>query len=338
MNLADYSELVVKPYLPETLVSRESWEKLRKLKAHFPSTITDFWGYECRLSAKKDTDILFCINKDQKGFTVDNIANLVAISKDWENIAYFLKKWQSKTDSFSHQINNLWLEFDSEVMEDKSPIPSLFFAPNVRSYEEFVSLYQDFSNTIGLNFDEKTLSFYAHVVTTLPYGAWIPQVGFMLARTREHIRFYVHGLSKEGIIQFLKKNNWKGNLSNLEKIVVHLSQYARVIDLDIDLSEEGISNKIGLECYFEEGALHHPKFRTFLQFLVSTGFCSQEKMWALFSYYGEINSCFSEDMRSFLGDVPLITCRRFVHHIKISYEGDNALEAKVYLGLIKEFI
>lgn len=334
----------VKESLPSSLIDQEGYTRLAAVAEHLPVEITTFWGLECRLGRPDaKADILFqTINQSQgqrllagqKPSTLDFICERWPA---WGKLRTFSRQWSDPEHPFHNHIRNVWLEFDtaSSLSSDgaKNVIshPSIFFGPTKHAYnEQFFGLLIDVINT----FDEKEPKFTKSLksfIALLPNGAQLFQTGIMISRSNEGLRVCVKEVSSEYIPKWLAENGWDGDTQGMAGLLSEIVPLAQTIALDVDLTEKGMGEKIGLECYMDWLMDDTDQWRPLLDFIEAKGLCLPLKREGLLAFPGISRSPLSQRITS--DGILFSNLQRKIHHIKLNFLDSDIVEAKVYLSL-----
>jgi Rps23 Pro-64 3,4-dihydroxylase Tpa1-like proline 4-hydroxylase len=344
---------VTKPFVPTPLIDQESWEQIEAIAQYLPSQSTNFFGFEWRLGeSRARADLLLCMGAGEPGQAMlagsevpDMFLAELFQQPIWAQIREFAACWHNTLSPLHQKVSNIWLEFDVDKPSTHSPIPSCFFGSNVIYADPLADPYPHtwITRTAirllqGASLSPVLEQQVFRSVDALPLGAYVFQVGLMLARGAGQVRLCIRGISTRQIIEYLDTLGWSGCGESLQNQLWELSHYADRIDLDLDIGETGIAPKIGLECYLNFQPKLQPKWSAFLQYLVTHGLCLPEKQEALLAYPGFVREKTHRDqfpahllnLSNFLGNHHEVVFMRGLHHIKVVYQADRAIEAKAY--------
>lgn len=360
-SLAQYLG-ILKPTISSDLISPQCWDNIESVATTLPNAISTFFGFECRLGIEEaHADFLVCAEAQAMGREVlaGNCSAALAaplyVHPVWQQIHDFSQHWNNQDTPLYDGVNNIWLEFD--IVREKSlpsdglfaniPVPSFFFGPQ--------SIYSD-SDARWTIYDALKLiknKDVPQVVATnllncynlLPEGAYVFQIGVMLARESDLVRVCIRDIYPEQIADYLTALGWPGSIEKLNKTLDELSSYVARIDLDIDIGES-ILPKIGLECYFKKQPQFEPRWYLLLDYLVENEFCTIQKRDSLLSYTGYLRGQPRPDylpdnlekIYSLLGYRYEGIFFKGLHHIKLTFQEDKALEAKAYLYISQQLI
>ncbi len=110
--------------------------------------------------------------------------------------------------------------------------------------------------------------------------------GVMLSRPTAGVRLIIAKIHHDQIIPYLTKLGWSEENEQLPVLLKELQQNVTRIVLHITITENGIDQKIGLECSFASDKYHlETGWSSFFNYLVKKGLCLPEKKDALLAVY-----------------------------------------------------
>lgn len=335
----------IRSQIPLSLVNEDGLGRIEEILNSFPAELSNFWGLEIRLNHETPlADVLFQIKRDTLGHLLlagikqeDSELNLLCDQYPfWADLRKLALAWAEKEKTgedglLDRHLLNLWLEFDTEaLLAGHSPLellaqPSVFFGFNSRE----------------LNFSEQA-SFLAQISalfpphsllgdTLLPFLRGIPapgklfQLGTMLGRPTGDLRVCVNDLGPEQIPDWLSDLGWEGDQEALSRLLKRLSPMTRNFAIDLNLTPKGPAQKIGIECYLQK-----PE-ETFLDLLQDITLCIAEKCQALLAYCGTTNLPGSR--RRSKDGAQQYMLSRYIHHIKLGFQGSQVTDTKAYLAV-----
>lgn len=321
----------VAPYLTADLISPTHLTHLQTIAGRLPTTLTNYFGFECRLGeAAATADILFCVRQVANQPLV--LAGLRrGIPEEWgqqetvwQRVRDFGREWATPTSRLFRKVQDIWLEFDVAGPPDAIPIPSLFFGSKVIHAgipanahrwisEEAVRLLTGRPLTVPLQ--QSLLA----CIAALPDHALLFQMGAMLSREPAFVRVCLSRLTAEMIWSYLEAVGWSGERSRLAPLLDDLSPFTGSFALDLDLLEGKIGPRIGLECGLQKGSTT-AEWSPFLDYLVAQGLCLPGKRDGLLHYL--------------VSDDDAGPVERGLHHIKVVLESGVPTEAKAYLSVV----
>lgn len=346
-SLTEYLTLV-KSDVSDRLIDAESWSQIEKIANLLSSQITNFFGFECRLgTAAAKADFLLCISAKEVGQKIltgaSALPDRLLQSPVWQQVRNFTNSWQEPTSPLYANVDNIWLEFDVDGNSDRSPIPSCFFGSQTITSAAATNSYTWVTQTAIQLLRDRALSpaIEQHLFgcfAALPNGVHVFQVGLMLARQSDAVRICLRGISPDQIIDYLSQIGWLGSTTELATLLAELSTHVERIDLDLDVVEAGVAAKIGLECYLNVQPKYEPRWTSLLDYLVEIGLCLPQKQAALLTYPGYVREKNHRErwpshllkLSQFMGPNYETVLMRGLHHIKVVYQSDRAIEAKAY--------
>jgi hypothetical protein len=360
-SLTDYLALM-EAHVPTALIDAAQWQQIHAIGQFFPSAITTFFGFECRLGvADAKADFLLCADATEAGRRV-LAANAygIDVSQDlfyhpvWQNLRQFSTNWESEASILYDKVQNVWLEFDTAAQSNHLfPVPSCFFGPTplfrspaVHTEHPHGWVWQKALPLIlGRSLPSSVEAALMQCLACLPEQAYVFQVGVMLSRQWDGVRLCVRNISPSDVISYLKQINWQGDSVALQDLLNDIAAVTDRIDLDIDVSDH-VLPKIGLECYLYRQPKFDDRWNTFLDLLVLQGKCSLAKRQALLEYSGYIRErtdptrwpASIRKLTGLLGPNYEWVVFKGLHHIKLVYQESQVQEAKVYLYVSRSLI
>ncbi len=327
---------VASPHVSTLLVSPQNFSDIQTIANSYPSGLTDFLGFECRLNGdESQTDWALAISGkgDARYILADFLNNgyLPQSSKqtyEWQQIQKFSKMWTDSNSILHNKIVGAWLEFD---MPDSLPevlVPSVFFNPaNINGitahdpaqYEWFtkkaipILIGRRLSKTIELNLRA--------CIQKMPRKASLFIVGVMLSRKTSDIRMSVLFRDSRQIMSYLDEIGWSDDETETFASLIKELDAKKVnrMVLDFDVGKQ-IGKKIAVECSFYPNHHHKEEYwKELLDFLVEKGFVTPEKRDELLRFPGK-----EQEHSSIV---------RYITHVKIVYEPGKPIKAKAYLAI-----
>lgn len=356
LNSAKFLSLV-ESSVSEELISSKNLKKIQSLASCFSNPITSFYGFESRLSSRKTcADYLFAVSS-MRGER-EALARLIQekslpdefmAQPEWQNVSRFVLEWVNQ-DSILHQnVLGMWFEFDIVENSSQTPIPCIFLHTiplrmSTESDKEKIHWLTRKALPLitGKDLPEKIQENLFHAIQILPKDALVMDAGVMLSRPTAGIRLIIAKIQPDQIIPYLTNVGWLDENGQLSKLIGDLEQQVSRIVLHITITENGVDQKIGIECSFAPDQYHlETRWRSFLSYLVKQGLCLPEKKNALLEFVGVEQE---DRKRSFDTAVFKPTVKieqddfssalvRYISHIKLVYEPNHDLYAKAYPGV-----
>lgn len=320
-NIISYINTIV-PGLPDGIISAEASARLSKLAALFSDFAASEYIMESCLNAEDaEVDFSFRVLTEEKECLGDGVKRIhfspLAADATWLRIIDFVNYWPQ-------DIEDIWLEMDYDEYEKQIPLPCFFFNAervvknrNVDYALLFAALRLLLSDAqVDLLRDN-----LVNVIDLLPPDAGLFQIGTMLARNSDRVRIFTNELSREQTLDYLAAIGWTGSFTRLEELFNLLHGYSDgQYILDFDVTEEGISSKIGINF----GLKDKPALPAFLDNLVACQLCTDSKKRGVLTWSGS--------QGSFLGsDYGFTAMIKDISHFKASYSPDEGVKVKAYL-------
>ena len=363
-SLAQYLDLI-KPDVSEQLIDAAHWADIAAIAQWLPGPITNFFGFECRLGdPTPQADFLLSVGTDEAGQRIlagqsPRYPLNPALLKEpvWQQVQQFTQTWLNESSDLYPNVNNIWLEFDVDGNSTEPPIPSCFFGsqticvkpdttgPSAPPLHRWVS-QTAIAQLQGRPMDAALEAQLRHCLDALPVDSHVFQVGLMLARPVNMVRICLRDITPKQVLSYLKKLGWGGSLKALSSCLMMQSQLTDRIDVDLDVSSQGISTKLGLECYLPAQPQLNPAWSQLLDYLVTKGWCLSAKREALLQYpgfarerdHGDRWPSYPRQLSQLLGDRREGVFFRGLHHIKLVFHTDRIVEAKAYCWVSQQLI
>lgn len=356
LNAAQYLSSV-ESNIPEELISSQNYREMKNLASSFNGSITSFFGFETRMNNfNANSDFLFAVSS-QRGerealanlFTTGKLPKSFLSMREWKNIGNFVTTWADPFSDLYNKILGLWFEFDIVNDSAQVPIPCVFLHTiplQINNPEDIQSC--DWLTRFALPLLtgqalSQTLEHHVFdAIRRLPKGASVFQIGVMLSRSNVGVRLVFNKILPADIIPYLKKLGWSDKDDRLSLHLEELERQGTRIILHINIGENGVDQKIGLECSFYPFLFNfETKWQVFLNYLVKKGLCLGEKKDALLCFPGvkqeEMGKPF--DLKSYMRCTSFFdndfssALVRYISHIKLVYMPNHPIEAKVYSGV-----
>jgi hypothetical protein len=328
-------------WTPRALASDAARTRLQALVAAYPTALCHQFGFECRLGeAAAEPDLAICIGP--RPGQVASLAELAAARGAdgvWPRLAALAAALQAE----AAPIYNCWLEFD--VAGGAVPVPSVFVGarkPSAASAPEagggMPASQAWIGRTLAVLRGEVALppaleAQIARVLGALPSAAWIYQAGAMTARAGAPLRLCLRGLPASAVPGFLATVGWRGDAG---RVLSRLGGLVDEVRLGLEISEDGIGSRLGLECYVTADARLGARLPALVAALVAHGLCLEANAHALLAWPGLTHerrhaAIWPASLRATApgeGNV----FRRWVHHVKLTIAPTGPPTAKAYIG------
>jgi hypothetical protein len=343
--------------IPEELISSQNYAQMKNLASHFPGGITSFFGFESRLgSADGRADYLFAVSS--RGGEREALANLIrnkslpenfTHNQEWQTICRFILEWENPESILYKTILGLWFEFDTAENTAETPVPCIFLHTiplQITTGEDKERLRwltkTAFPLLTGKKVSQKMEHQIFQAIEKLPKDSFIMDAGVMLSRQTPGVRLVITRITPDQILPYLTQIGWSEDVACLPGLLKELEEKVSRIVLHITVTENGIEQKIGLECSFSPDLYHlETRWSSFFEYLISKGLCLREKKDALLQYMGVVQEDQEKEFDATLykPTVKIQHARfskalvRFISHVKLVYEHGTVLLAKAYPGV-----
>jgi hypothetical protein len=335
--------------IPAPLVSATAYGHLLEVGRWLPGALTSGFGLECRLGeADPRADLLLCVTAQEDGREI--LAGLSAHAglpeelqavAEWRRIRDFCRQWSAPGSLLQDFVSDFWFEFDVAGALPASPLPSIFFCFGERAVPAEAAAAAELAGQSGRAIasglellwgrplDPDLRRNLERCLRAIPAGAQVFALGAMLARRVDAVRFCVKNLPPERILDYLGEIGWAGAGGELRALIASLSGLVDRMHLDVDLASR-VLPAVGLECSFSgrRQPAQEPRWRAFLDHLVSAGLCRPEKRDALLGWPGR-HHCFEDLAGEFVVESYF---NKLLGHVKIGLDAGGAAQAKGYLG------
>ena len=363
-SLIQYLDLI-KPQVSEQLIDAAHWADIEAIAQWLPSPITNFFGFECRLGdPTPKADFLLSIGTDETGQRIlagqnprYHLNAELLRAPVWQQVQQFTQTWLDEASDLHAHVNNIWLEFDVDGRSAEPPVPSCFLgtqtllvnpdaeAPSLQHPHHWVP-QTAIPQLQGLPMDAALERQLLRCLDTLPIGSHVFQVGLMLARKVNLVRICLRNITPSQVLTYLQQLEWPGSIDALSPELMTLSNLADRVDVDLDVSPQGIEPKLGFECYLQAQPKYNPAWATLLDYLVAESWCLPQKRDALLSYPGFVRERDHRDrwpphlkkLSQFLGESKEGVFFRGLHHIKMVFHIDQMVEAKAYCWVSQQLM
>jgi hypothetical protein len=320
---------VVSPYLHSDLVSPTALSHIYYTAQNLPPF--SFAILECYLEENKSRVDM------EVGFShiPSNLSANYLENPNWQIFQEICQEWTEPNSFLSQRVKNIWLEFDIIGQKLQMPDPCIFFGLN----QEIASNSQDLIGMASKLLNQQiSPELESNIQLSMNSFTSIHYLGAMLSRSKQNIRIVANKINPRKLLDNLVEFGWKYPIDPLQSLVFELSEFVDSICLSYDIGEI-ILPRIGLECFLDKQPSDEPRWQLFLDYLVDKGLCTASKKNAILAWTGFCQKSSQPDLwpknltwaDSFLGSKALSIFSREISHIKVVYQPNSALEAKVYL-------
>jgi len=300
---------VVRPWLPETLVSRQALERLQEAALQLPGD--GLAALEIRLAPEAEA-VDLSLKLPPSGPPAGTLFS--------PHIRQILRRW-SAGDLPS--ISSLWLELDLDRAGEGLPEPVLC-AEVDRGAGAVEALDAVFQTLDGAHRDR-----IIHCIRAIPAPARVLYLFDLSARGSRAVRLEIIGLPPRETPAFLA--GIAPHLADPVAAAAPLLAGAERPHLSFDVGPGGIGPRAGLEGSFVKWPHREPRWRRLFDRLVDHGLCAPARRDAVFAWPGQ------ETFWAAPGRWPAAAagtqgvCVRALSHVKVVARAGQPPEAKVYL-------
>jgi hypothetical protein len=335
---------LARPALPASLIDSLGYENVAAIAGQLPGQLTTFWGFECRLGeTDARADILFENSKQSRGSQL--LAGQISSSLDalcqaapaWHNLRKFAALWINSDHLFQQYVKNIWLEFDTASAASPSQAAAIIHQPNIffglgskllpkeQLYKLIKNALAVFEHDIG---DDHYLRAF---VAALPEEAELFQIGIMMARKSAALRVCVQKINPAEIPSWLGRLQWPGAKEAVASLLHLVMPIAQVMAVDLNMTQDGMTEKIGLECYMDWLVDEPDQWNPLLELISEKQLCLAAKRKGIMEFPGITRTPDNRSPQG--GGLIYLDLFRKIHHIKLTLSGSQPAEAKAYLAL-----
>jgi hypothetical protein len=348
--------------LADSLIGPQGRSSVADIARRLPFALSSIFGFECRLNGAPHTDILFYVTSADGGREVLSGVDPAhalhpSLLQDpiWTRVRDFGQAWATPGSPVADRIKDVWLEFDVDEGSDALPVPSVFigFGRSLRPETGgacgsglAIAAHPWITGTVvplllGRPLPTGIAGKLHDCFAALPLGTWVGWIGLMLPRGSDAIRLCPNELPAAQLPHYLSRIGWSGSSREFEAIDAAMPEAAFINMVNIDVAES-IGARIGVEYrlpWAADPSTTLPLWSQVLDRLVEAGLCSAEQRDDLLAWPGvaplPLGGAMPSDASGLLDtrldSLTWDTLVRYIHHVKISFVPDGALEAKAYL-------
>lgn len=346
---------VIEPFLTPSMIRREHLRIIKEFFSYFNCGTSNFIGLEIPLGPHKtnrnDFFIAIPSNKLYRLSLHHSIKGKIfsALCKEssaWRKVKKFVKKWIDPSSSLYTNVIGFWFEFGTY---DTSLSPNVFFTPVGLEKGISPSDYKWLLDEALPIFVPKFRgSSYEDIVSRciecLPARSNLFQIGVMLSRPSRDLRMVIKGMERKDIPYYLQEVGWRGDISNVDKLVHDIPSSVSRIVLHFGIGKKSLEPSIGIECSFRPNRFHlEKKWKEIFDYAIERGLCQESEKADLLSFQGicqfniwdKINLCESmrREAEAIVQSLESVIIR-YISHIKFTYKGGNNWKnVKAYIGV-----
>lgn len=345
-SLIDYLSLA-ESHLHPALISPEALSNIREIARWLPPVSAS--GFECRLADEAPrADLGMRFWPPERGPEVlagvdAGVPESFLDAPVWQRIRRFGARWAEVGSLLHQEIEDIFLEFDVDGPPAGIPIPAFFMDFHEQASNRLDTLQEAVEILWGESLDAPVRRQLLRCLDVLPEGAMLYSVGAMFSRAFRGVRLHLQRMKSHDIPGYLSRAGWSGSLSAIADLVAWMPPG---VTLCVDVGEQ-ILPRVGVQHHFNDNMKDStPRWVAFLDMLVNRGLCLPAKRDGLVSWLGHMHPRSHGDvwpeslvrLSDRLGRDTMSVFLRIINHIKVSYQPDQPLEAKAYLGLVQTWL
>ncbi len=325
----------VDPYLPSALISDFYKRNFQKCAALFPLSLAqdlECLVFECDIKEKtKRGDFMFMFHLPSMGLLdlQKSFEKSPFRQKDgWKTVLHHYKTWIEENFFAKNQIDAGWIELDTGSSALWPPEPNFFLYLNDSARENKLLISQQMIHRLTCSsFSSKTFN---RVQQCEDAGYRLFCIGFMQSRVSQPIRLCLCCTELGSF--FTSPLIDLGCSHSFISLLKSLSSFFCQINLHIDVIDDHISPRIGIDCLVEKSKVVN-KMETWIQLLdicVERNFIDRNKQSALISW---AKNRFFTKYLSISNSIFECVLSTNIHYIKFIYTPQNSIQTKAYLSL-----
>jgi len=175
----------------------------------------------------------------------------------------------------------------------------------------------------------------------VPAEGLVFQMGVMGARDRPVMRLCTRNMDAEASLSWLARIGWPGDRTLLRRTVARLDPLCHDIALNVDILSDRVGPKLGVELYAlseaDRRSLAMEPWRPLFDELLAQGLVRPDKL-AVLADYPSLRMF--RQYRAFRRKPPVgyPALATNLHHLKLVFAGDRAVEVKAYIGVYRPII
>jgi len=175
----------------------------------------------------------------------------------------------------------------------------------------------------------------------VPAEGLVFQMGVMGARDRPVMRLCTRNMDAEASLSWLARIGWPGDRTLLRRTVARLDPLCHDIALNVDILSDRVGPKLGVELYAlseaDRRSLAMEPWRPLFDELLAQGLVRPDKL-AVLADYPSLRMF--RQYRAFRRKPPVgyPALATNLHHLKLVFAGDRAVEVKAYIGVYRPVI
>ena len=329
--------------IPAAIVSRDGRQRILACAEEMPRcALESTFGFESHLDEAAPYCDLFLSAPPQSRFMryLAEHESDISASPARQALSRVAKQMENPETALSAWARSLILEYDLVAAPwSESRAPGIFIARSeelatghagqvvgdAEPRQEAQLIASIFSWVNGGEEVAQSHTAVKDALRALPAGSRVLHLGTMPERAAQVVRL-VLGLPGPEVLRYLKGLGWSGSLHDLSSLLQLVGDWCgpKSVSLSLDVSHQGVSDRLGLELYLPQPWHSVPpqSWEPCLRHLVEAGWSCKEKAAGLLNW-PRTDRILSEE-----GSYKLLTG---INHLKLTLE-DGRVRSKAYMG------
>ncbi len=344
---------LMRPHLSSSLISPAAFAQIESFSAMLPPI---YWGgFECHLDGAPDrVDFHQGYNgaEELQKFLAACARNPASKNRNaFTNLSGFNQQWAREGSVIKQQVDKVSLEFDLAKEKDRLCFPSVFlFLKPFISLERIDHRFKDLVDGFffHLTGEKTTKNLWSNVryLATISGGATVENLGAMTARETGGLRLVIVDLPLNRAVVIARHIAPRKTVDHIKRLLTPIADRAETFVLDVDVLNESISPRIGIECYPKKSADASVSWEPFIARFSDLGLCSRDQADGLVRWQGVTTPASCDGpwpdalvLASLLEKAHRFTSfSRYLNHVKIDFSPSRQPRMKAYLGFVHHWI
>ncbi|MEO6027641.1 MAG: hypothetical protein ABIR79_12305 [Candidatus Binatia bacterium] len=309
------------------LMSDAARARLDRIAAILPRSYSS-GTFEVRLdgAAQVDYQICFTARSGGRAALAQWLADLDLATVDpaWRRSLEFLRFWSTPGSRVHDHAPAAWLELDCRLDDPAPPVPFPFFSlpppwedvrlPRDEAWATLVEGWDRLAAAPASAAERRTLR---RMLDALPPSGCVIHTALRPVG-RSHVTRLILRMPVTEIASYLTRTGWPHPTTPFAAFVDRFCAAKIGHSVQLDVREDGIGPRIGLEFFYDAGPRDDPRWRALFDRLVAEGACTPERRAQVEAWVGVPRAeRFELLLRGLL--------------VKVVYRPGSTLEAKAYL-------
>jgi len=344
---------LMRPHLSLSLVSSAAFSRIERFSAMLPPI---YWGgFECHLDEVPDH-----VDFHQGYNNAEELKNFLRVFPGahppegpdaFQKLSDFNLQWAQSGSLVKRQVDKISLEFDLKQESDRFGFPSVFlflkpFVELQRIGHQFKTLVDRF--LFHLTGSKTTRKLWENIehLASISGGATVENLGAMTAREAIGLRLVLVDLPLDRAVAVAEHIAPEESVARIKRLLSDIADWADTFVVDVDVLDDSISPRIGIECYPKISAELSVDWPSFIDRFFNLGLCSKNQAEGLIQWIGVTvpGNCRGpwpdELVLASLIEKPyrFTSFSRYLNHVKIDFSPCRQPRMKAYLGFAHHWI